>query len=67
MDGMEVAEYIYKNHIRTSVIFLTAYADFQYARKAIQYQVSDYIVKQQLWKKFRQPLQISNSGWRVKI
>ena len=26
MDGMEVAEYIYKNHIRTSVIFLTAYA-----------------------------------------
>ena len=34
MDGMEVAEYIYKNHIRTSVIFLTAYADFQYARKA---------------------------------
>ena len=45
MDGMEVAEYIYKNHIRTSVIFLTAYADFQYARKAIQYQVSDYIVK----------------------
>ena len=33
MDDMEVAEYIYKNHIRTSVIFLTAYADFQYARK----------------------------------
>ena len=39
MDGMEVAEYIYKNHIRTSVIFLTAYADFQYARKAIQYRL----------------------------
>ena len=45
MSGMEVAEFIYKNNIPTVVIFLTAYADFQYAQKAIQYKVSDYIIK----------------------
>lgn len=45
VDGLEVAEYIFKNRLRTSVIILTAYADFHYAQKAIQYQVSDYVVK----------------------
>lgn len=45
MDGMKVAEYISEHNIETSIIFLTAYADFTYAQKAIHYGVSDYIIK----------------------
>lgn len=45
VDGLEVAEYIFRNRLKTAVIILTAYADFHYAHKAIQYKVSDYIVK----------------------
>lgn len=45
VDGLEVAEYIFNRQLRTGVILLTAYADFQYAQKAIKYQVSDYIIK----------------------
>lgn len=45
MDGLQVAEYIFANDLPTTVIFLTAYADFQYAQKAIQCGVSDYIIK----------------------
>lgn len=45
MGGMEVAEYIYENMNRTIVIFLTGYADFEYAKEAIHYDVSDYIIK----------------------
>lgn len=45
MGGMEVAEYIYRNNLDISVIFLTAYADFEYAQNAIHCGVSDYIIK----------------------
>lgn len=45
MDGLQVAEYIASSDLPTTVIFLTAYADFQYAQKAIQCGVSDYIIK----------------------
>lgn len=45
MDGLQVAEYIFMHDLPTTVIFLTAYADFEYAQKAIQYRVSDYIIK----------------------
>lgn len=45
MSGMEVAEYIYEHMNRTIVILLTGYADFEYAKEAIHYDVSDYIIK----------------------
>ncbi len=43
--GVEVSEYIYKNSIDVSVIFLTGFSDFEYAKKAIQFNVVDYILK----------------------
>lgn len=43
--GLELAAYISKNRIRTKIILLTAYEEFEYAREAISYGVSDYIVK----------------------
>ena len=45
LGGMEVAKYIYENMNRTLVIFLTGFADFEYAKEAIHYDVSDYIIK----------------------
>jgi len=45
MSGIEIARYIYEHMLPTKVIILTAYADFEYAQEAIQYDVCGYIVK----------------------
>lgn len=44
-DGIEVARIIRERRLPIQIILLTAYADFSYARQAIQYQVSDYVTK----------------------
>ncbi len=43
--GLDVAEYVYNNCPGTFVIIITAYEDFDMARRAIAYGVKDYIVK----------------------
>lgn len=45
IDGIAVCKYLYENHPRTQVIILTAYSDFEYAKKAIKYSVCDYVLK----------------------
>lgn len=45
VSGIEVAKYVYEELLPTKVIILSAYADFEYAREAIQYDVCGYIVK----------------------
>lgn len=45
VNGIQVAQYVYEEMLPTKVIILTAYADFEYAREAIQYDVCGYIVK----------------------
>jgi hypothetical protein len=45
VSGMEVAKYIYEHLLPPKVIILTAYADFEYAKLAIEYDVCGYIVK----------------------
>lgn len=45
MDGIELAKYIHENYRQIKVIVLTGHAEFQYAQSAIQYRVSDFIVK----------------------
>lgn len=44
-DGLEVARQLSEKKSGISVILLTAYAEFEYARQALQYHVSEYIVK----------------------
>lgn len=44
-DGLEVCRYIYEKYSEIQVIILSAYTDFEYARKAIRYNVSDYVLK----------------------
>ena len=44
-DGLELARYVYENRPETAVILLTGYAEFEYARTAIRYNVSSFLLK----------------------
>ena len=45
LDGIELAKEIFNRKLKIKVIFLSAYKDFEYARNALVYGVSYYIVK----------------------
>lgn len=44
-DGLELARHISEHYPDIKVIILTGYADFTYAQTAIQYNVSDFLLK----------------------
>ncbi|MBP3627471.1 MAG: response regulator [Clostridia bacterium] len=43
--GLDVAEYIHDNKLHTKVILVTGYSEFEYARKAINYGVEQFLLK----------------------
>lgn len=45
MDGLELSKYLYENYPETAIVIFSGYSDFEYAKKAIQYKVSEYILK----------------------
>ena len=45
MDGLELAKQIYEMNIRTNIIIISGYKDFEYARSAIEFGVKRYILK----------------------
>lgn len=45
MDGLDVCKFINENYPDIQVIILTAHSDFENARKAIKYNVCEYILK----------------------
>lgn len=45
VDGLSLARYIHENYPDTIVIIVSGYDNFSYAQKAIQYQVTDYLLK----------------------
>lgn len=45
MNGIELAELLKKKNINCKVIFLTAYAEFGYAKKSIELDVYSYVLK----------------------
>lgn len=45
VSGLDVAKFIRDHHLNIEIIILSGYSDFEYARTAISYQVSNYLVK----------------------
>ena len=45
MDGLELAERLRGEHYNGRIIIVSGYADFEYAKKAIQFDVSAYLLK----------------------
>ena len=45
MDGLELAKHIHEDYMNTKVIKFSVWDDFEYARLAISYGVSEYIMK----------------------
>lgn len=45
VDGMELSKFLYNNYPDTLIIIFSGFSDFEYAKKAIQYKVSEYILK----------------------
>jgi len=45
MTGLELVELLKRDNINCKIIFLTAYADFEYAKKSIELDVCYYLIK----------------------
>ncbi|MFV0344318.1 MAG: response regulator [Anaerocolumna sp.] len=45
MNGIELAEILHREKFELKVVFLSGYADFKYAQRALKYGVKDYILK----------------------
>lgn len=45
VSGLELARYIWENKLPVKVVILSGYREFEYARKAIKYNVENYLLK----------------------
>lgn len=45
VDGIEVAKFLHQNYPQIKVLFLTGYNEFEYAKKAMEHGVTQYILK----------------------
>ncbi|MCP1101892.1 two-component system response regulator YesN [Aequitasia blattaphilus] len=56
VDGMELSKYLYEEHPDTAIIIFSGYDDFEYAKRAIKYQVSEYMLKPVTGQELRETL-----------
>lgn len=45
MNGIELAEKIYKDNLACKIVFLSAHKEFEFAQKALSFGVEDYVLK----------------------
>lgn len=45
MDGLDLARHISEHYPNTRMILISGHSEFEYAQRALQYQVTDYILK----------------------
>ena len=45
VNGLQVAKYIYDNHLPVKVVIISGYKEFEYARQALELNVENYILK----------------------
>lgn len=45
MDGLSLTETVSRLYPKIKIVLLTAYEEFEYARKALEYKVSEYVLK----------------------
>lgn len=57
ISGLDLSRYIEENGLNTKVIILSGYSDFEYAKQALHYGVSDYLVKPVLRQDFVETLE----------
>lgn len=58
MTGIELAQALHKRKHPTKVVFLTGYKEFEYARKALEYGVKQYLVKPTQYKEITEVFEI---------
>jgi two-component system, response regulator YesN len=65
--GLDVAKYIFENSLNIKVVLMSGYQEFEYAKKALEYNVVSYIVKpielEEIKEKF---IKIKNDFDRIK-
>jgi two-component system response regulator YesN len=65
--GLDVAKYIFENSLNIKVVLMSGYQEFEYAKKALEYNVVSYIVKpielEEIKEKF---IKIKNDFERIK-
>lgn len=45
MDGMELSHFLHDNYPKIVIVIFSGFGEFEYAKKAIQYNVSEYMLK----------------------
>ncbi len=45
MDGMELSKFLHNNYPEIVIVIFSGFGEFEYAKKAIQYNVSEYMLK----------------------
>lgn len=59
MDGLEMIEEMQRRSMSAKIIILSAYSDFEYARRAMRFGVSEYLLKPVAVNELRQALQFA--------